>query len=120
MSLLRCSHCHEPISATYKQCPHCGRKISFLSDLKSQVEGNRLWQVSIVVLGLLLLGVAWFWRMDTGDRWPLYVLILVIAPLVPWLLKLAYKNAAPLASEESERSTSKDHTDNEDNKGHKE
>lgn len=102
MSLLHCSHCRQPISATHKECPHCGRKISVFSDLKSQVENNRLWQALLVVVVLLLLGLGWFWRMDGGSRWPLYILLVLVAPLVPWLLKLAYKNAAPLEEGEED------------------
>ena len=95
MSLLHCSHCAQPISATHKICPHCGRKVSFFSDIKAQVEHNRLWQAALVIVGVSLMGAGWFWRMDSGDRWPLYIILVAVAPLVPWLLKLAYKNAAP-------------------------
>ena len=104
MSLLRCPHCREAISATHKHCPHCGHSISLLGELKAQVERNRLWQVLMVVAIVLLLGLAWFWRMDSGNRWPLYILLVLVAPLVPWLLKLAYKSAAPL-DEDTESAT---------------
>ena len=100
MSLLHCSHCRQPISATHKICPHCGRSISFLADLKAQVESNRLWQMLLVIFAVLLLGVGWFIRMDSGARWPLYVILVLVAPLVPWVLQLAYKSASPLKEED--------------------
>lgn len=94
--LLHCGYCGKPISATYKVCPHCGRKISLLMDIMSQIEHNKLYLAGVTVLAILLLGVGWFLRMDSGVRWPLYLIILLVAPVVPWLLQLAYKAAAPL------------------------
>lgn len=74
--------------------------ISFLGNMLDKIEHNRLWLAGAVILIILLLGIGWFVRMDTGHRWPLFVLIALCVPVVPWLLKVAYKTAAPLPKEQ--------------------
>lgn len=96
MSLLHCVHCHKPLSVTQRHCPHCGQGLSLLGEIGYQVEHSKLWLAVTVVLMVLLLGVGWFVRMDTGVRWPLYLTIILCAPLVPWLLMVAYKKASPV------------------------
>ncbi len=78
-----------------KRCPACGTRISFWADVRHQIEHNRLYLAGVVVIAVLLLGVGWFLRMDSGVKWPLYAIIILLAPLVPWLLKLVYQAAAP-------------------------
>lgn len=96
MGLLHCPKCKHDISATEKQCPACGTKITLLNELKFQIEHSRIQLVTLVIAALLALGAAWFWRMDGGSKWPLYVVIVLVAPLVPWVLKTAYSIAAPI------------------------
>ena len=95
MPLLQCSRCGRDISAMDKRCPACGAGISFWADVRYQIEHNRLYLAGVIVGAVLLLGVGWFLRMDSGVKWPLYAIIIVLAPLVPWLLKLVYQAAAP-------------------------
>ncbi len=99
MSLLQCSHCGKDISATHKQCPHCNVKISFWREVKKTIEQNRLRQVALALLVVFLLGTSWYLGKNTGYRWPLYVVVILCAPVVPWLLQLAYKSAAPLEND---------------------
>ncbi len=100
MSLLQCSHCGKDISATHKDCPHCGVKISFWGEVKCAIERSRLRQVGLALLVLFVLGTSWFIGKNTGYRWPLYMFFILCAPVVPWLLQLAYKSAAPIVEEE--------------------
>ncbi len=109
MSLLQCSQCQKDISATHKHCPHCGVKISFWGEVKNNIEKSRLRQVGVVLVMFFLLGTTWFVGKNTGHRWPLYMLVILCAPVVPWLLQLAYKNAAPVTegAEDSPNNTIK-------------
>ena len=111
MSLLSCSHCGKPISATHKQCPHCGRTVSMLGDIVHQIESNKLWLAAVVILAILLLGIGWYVRMDSGSKWPLYIIIVLVAPVVPWLLQLAYKNAAPTDEDSAAEAAAEKSTD---------
>lgn len=95
MGLLQCPRCLKDISATDKVCPWCKTKISLLNEFRYQVEHSRIKLVLLVILALLALGVVWFWRMDGGSKWPLYVVLACVAPLVPWVLKTAYSIASP-------------------------
>lgn len=95
MPLLQCPRCGRDISAMDKRCPACGTRISFWADVRHQIEHNRLYLAGVIVIAVLLLGVGWFLRMDSGVKWPLYAIIILLAPLVPWLLKLVYQAAAP-------------------------
>lgn len=97
MGLLHCPKCGQDLSATEKRCPACNTKISFFNELKFQIERSRLQLVLVVIVALLALGAAWFWRMDGGSKWPLYIVIVLVAPLVPWVLKTAYSIAAPIS-----------------------
>ncbi len=96
MSELLCSHCGQKMSAAHTVCNHCGKKISFWRDVKASVEQNRWYQALLVVFVVFLLGCAWYIRANTGLRWPLFAIVILCAPLVPWLLQLAYKSASPL------------------------
>lgn len=96
MGLLQCPKCGSDVSATDPRCPLCGTKISFFNEVKFQIEHSRIQMVAVVLVALSALGVAWFWRMDGGSKWPLYVVIVLVAPLVPWVLKTAYSFAAPV------------------------
>lgn len=107
MGLLQCPKCRQDLSATEKRCPSCGTKISLFNELKYQIEHSRLQMLLVVIAALLALGAAWFWRMDGGSKWPLYIVIVVVAPLVPWVLKTAYSIAAPPADEQDEQSEKK-------------
>lgn len=100
MPLLHCPRCGRDISAMDKQCPVCGTRISFRTELRYQIEHSRPALAGVIVAAVLLLGVGWFLRMDSGVKWPLYVIIIALAPLVPWLLKVVYQTAAPLPDEE--------------------
>ncbi len=95
MSELHCSHCGQKLSAIDKECAHCGKKISFWRDVKASIEHNRWYQALLAVFVVFLLGCSWYVRANTGLRWPLFATVIACAPLVPWLLQLAYKNAAP-------------------------
>lgn len=95
MSTLHCPHCGESVEGTPKSCPHCGQKLSLLAVAKRLVEGNRLYQAGLVLVVVFILGMGWMLRLESGSRWPLLFIVILAAPLVPWLLKLAYKAAAP-------------------------
>ncbi|MEG2171852.1 MAG: zinc ribbon domain-containing protein [Desulfovibrionaceae bacterium] len=95
MGLLQCPKCKHEMSATARCCPVCGTKMSLFNEIKFQIEHSRIQMIMVVLVALLALGVAWFWRMDSGNAWPLYVVIVLVAPLVPWVLKTAYTIAAP-------------------------
>ncbi len=114
MSLLQCSQCEKDISATHKICPHCGSKISFILELKSTIEKSRLRQIAVAIFVFFMLGTAWYLGKSTGYRWPLYVVVIACAPLVPWLLQLAYKSAAPVEEAESLEPTSSSHNQAQD------
>ncbi len=126
MSLLQCWHCGRDMSATHKACPYCGRKISFWRDtkkfieqsspssLKNSIEQSRLRQAFLAVVVLFLLGTTWYLRMSSGVRWPLYATVVASAPIMVWLLQLAYKNAIP--EEESETEKAKDAEESPDQK----
>lgn len=107
-TLLRCRHCKQAISAMDKRCPQCGRALFFMADMKERIEGSPLWLAAAVIGIVLFLGVAWFVRMDTGMRWPLYVVLICAAPAVPWLLQLAYKAASPLPNDKADTHTRPD------------
>ncbi len=96
MSEILCAHCGEKLSAVDKFCAHCGKKISFWGELKATVERNRWYQVLLAIFVVFLLGCAWYVRARTGLRWPLFATVIACAPLVPWILQLAYKSAAPI------------------------
>lgn len=96
MGLLHCPKCGREMSATELRCPVCGIKMSFFNEVKCQIERSPLQLVLVVLVGMFALGAAWFWRMDGGSPWPLYIVIVLLAPLVPWVLKRAYSFAAPV------------------------
>ena len=102
MPTFHCPHCGDAITGTPKTCPHCGQRLSLLAVIKRMVEGDKRYQAGLVVLVVLILGVGGFWRLDSGSRWPLLFIVALLAPLVPWLLKLAYKAAAPVPEEKNE------------------
>ncbi len=95
MSKLTCAHCAQDISATHKTCPHCSMKISFWGAVKASIEHNRLYQALFALALVFIVGCGWYIRAHTGMRWTLFAVVIVCAPFVPWLLKIAYKNAAP-------------------------
>ncbi len=99
MSVLYCAECGQEISATNKKCPKCGARVRLWNDIRRDVEKNRIRLVAVVIGALLLVGFGWFLRMDAGYKAPLYVILVIVAPVVPWLLGLAYKSAAPPAEE---------------------
>lgn len=92
---IRCYHCGEKLSVMDKKCPKCGVTVGVLSEIRYQVEHSRLYLAGVCLTVLLLLGIGWYLRLDWGVRWPIYVVLVVVAPLVPWLLKLIYQVAAP-------------------------
>lgn len=96
MGLLQCPKCGRDVSATESRCSFCGTKMSFFNEIKFQIEHSRVQMALLVVVALFALGGAWFWRMDGGSPWPLYIVIVLVAPLVPWVLKTAYVYAAPV------------------------
>ncbi len=107
MSLLQCSQCGKDISATHKMCPHCGVKISFWREVKNAVEKNRMRQVFLAIFMVFLLATTWYIRMNTGLRWPMYTVVILCMPIVPWLLQLAYKSAAPVEEDAEERASTR-------------
>lgn len=107
MGLLHCPKCGRDMSATELHCPACGTKMSFFNELKFQIERSPLQVLLVVLAGLFALGAAWFWRMDGGSPWPLYTVIALLTPLVPWVLKRAYAFAAPLDGKNDEKTEQK-------------
>ncbi len=107
MSLLHCAHCKQTISATHKKCPHCGENISFWGNVKAGIENNGYYQIIFALSLIFFMGCAWYFRALTGSRWTLFVMMFLCAHFVPWLLKLAYKNAAPEDTEHAEQVESK-------------
>ncbi len=103
MSQLHCSHCGQNISATHKICPHCKSKVSFWGSLKASIEQSRMRQAIFALALVFILGCGWYIRAHTGMRWTLFAMVIVCAPFVPWLLKLAYKNAAPPDSDDEQK-----------------
>ncbi len=104
MEQLHCAACQKPISATHKICPHCGQKITLWREVKNSIEKTRFGLAIAVIITILLLGMGWFLRMDSGARWPLYAIVILAAPLIPWFLQQAYKRASPLPEEEENTS----------------
>lgn len=103
-----CRKCEKNISQSDKICPHCETKISILHKILYKIENSRLNFIILVLMAVFLLGMAWYLRMETGQKWIIYVVMIVLAPLVPWILKTAYLIAAPINSDEmSEDSDSK-------------
>lgn len=92
---IRCYRCGRELSILDKRCPKCGAKLGVLSEIRYQVEHSRLYLTGVCLAVVLLLGVGWYLRMDWGVRWPIYVVLVLVAPLVPWLLQLIYQAAAP-------------------------
>ncbi len=90
MSLLQCPSCQKPLSATQKVCPHCHCKISLWREVKNSIEQSPVRLVLLALCLVFLVGFGWYLRMNTGYKWPLYGILIAIAPLVPWILKRAY------------------------------
>ena len=102
MYLLSCSKCGRGISAISSQCIHCGQKISFWIEVKHTIELNRLYQAFLAIMIIFVLGTAWYFGKYTGYRWPLFLVFILCAPLVPWILQLAYKNADQIHSKDKQ------------------
>ncbi len=100
MSFLECSKCQKNISFKDTTCPHCSHTIVLWREIKISIEKSRLRLALLAVLAIFLLAAAWIIRTNTGAKWPLYAIVLLLAPLVPWILQLAYKSAAPPDDEE--------------------
>lgn len=99
-------HCYKcgammPLEAA--RCPECSARARFYGELKYRIEHSNLYLAGVVVVALLLVGAAWLVRMSTGLRWPLYVLLVALAPLVPWVLERAYLAAAPKDAPDADR-----------------
>ncbi len=111
-SLLRCPSCKQAISATVKVCPHCHCKMSLWREVKFSIEQSPVRLAITITLLVLLVGCAWYVRMNSGYKWPLYVVLVGVAPLVPWLLKSAYL----FAGAHEETASQNPHTDDTLNK----
>ncbi len=109
MSLLQCSNCSKPMSATSKSCPHCGQKISLLKDLKRTIESSRIYPIMIIVLLLFMLGWAWSIKSVTGNRLAFYSVLICCGFFVPWILKMVYKTAS-----DAEKEANQDEVNNSD------
>ncbi len=109
MSKLHCAHCGQHISATHTHCPQCNAKVSFWGNVKAGVEHSRAQQALLALILVFILGCAWYIRAHTGLRWPLFAIVFACAPFVPWLLKLAYKNAGANESAQSEQDSKNEH-----------
>ncbi len=90
----QCPQCASIFSIKQKICPQCGQKVSTLQTLKEFVEKSRLRLAFFTIFLLLFVGLGWFVRAQTGSRWPLFMVFILLAPLVPWILKQAYNYAA--------------------------
>lgn len=100
---LKCYRCAKDIAAEHKICPHCKAKINVLHKILHKIENNRLYLIILVLISVSLLGIAWYLRMETGYKWIIYVVIIMLAPLVPWILKIAYKIADPINEDEKNK-----------------
>ena len=95
-----CYKCSAVMPHEAVTCPRCGAKARFYGEMKYRIEHNKLYMALTVIVALLLLGLAWLIRMSTGMKWPLYVVIVALAPLVPWILEHAYMAADPVKTPE--------------------
>ncbi len=103
MSLLRCPSCQQALSATQKICPHCKSKMSLWREVKNSIEQSPVRLLIVAFLLVLLVGFAWFLRMESGYKWPLYAILIAVAPLVPWILKRAYMFAGTDAEDDDSK-----------------
>jgi len=71
-------------------------KNSIIHKILDRIEGNNFYFILLVLASVALLGTGWYFRMVTGQRYIIYIAVIILAPLVPWILKTAYKKAAPV------------------------
>ncbi len=98
----QCSQCACIFSMRDKLCPNCGQKVSTLLTLKSYIENSRLRLALFTICLLLFVGLGWFVRAQTGSRFVLFFVFFVVAPFVPWILKVAYSYAVVDNEDDSE------------------
>ncbi len=89
----QCQKCDALFALRHLTCPQCGHKILSLQSIKQYIEKSCLRLAMLCIALILFVGLGWFVRMETGSRWPLFIVFFLVAPLVPWILKLAYGHA---------------------------
>ncbi len=90
----QCPQCAIILPIREKICPECGQKVPTWRAVRNFVETSRLGLALLCIVLILFVGLGWFVRAQTGSRIPLFVVFLLVAPLVPWILKVAYGFAA--------------------------
>ncbi len=103
----QCSQCESLISLRYLTCPQCGHKVITMQSIKQYVEKSRLRLAMLCICLILFVGLGWFVRIETGSRWPLFIVFFLVAPLVPWILKLAYGHASIQEEQEKQKETNR-------------
>ncbi len=105
MLFKQCPQCEHFFSIRKKLCPQCGQRVTVWQFLKIFFSKTRLRLAMLTIILILIVGLGWFLRMESGSRWPLFIVFFLLAPLVPWILKLAYKHAAPQEVKENDTKT---------------
>ncbi len=100
MAILECVNCNASLSLKHKHCPTCAQRVVLWQVVKTSMEKSKFRLALLVISVLFLLGMTWIIRIKTGARWPMYGMVILAAPFVPWVLQLAYKNAAPIDEEQ--------------------
>ncbi len=100
----QCSKCEYFTPIWRLSCQNCGKKVITIKSIRNFVEKSRLRLAILCIILILFVGLGWFVRSQTGSRWPLFLVFFMVAPLVPWILNLAYKHA----HKENEKSINND------------
>ncbi len=98
-----CPECNCSFSVKQKFCPECGQKVSTFSSIIAFVENSPLAVALLTVVLILIVGLGWYVRSQTGSRLVLFAVFFVVAPAVPWILKIAYNYAAADADDNEEK-----------------
>ncbi len=89
----QCPKCDNLMAWHKLTCPQCEHRAISLSTIKKYIENSRLRLAMLCITLILFVGLGWFVRIETGSRWPLFLVFFLVAPFVPWILKLAYGHA---------------------------